>query len=101
MRNGFDGLSGIVRNELHRDPLSGEVFIFLNRGRKLIKLLQWQAGGFLLYYKRLEKGTFSPPKMEAGSHQVNWPEVVHTLKTKPSHAHPNENTELAAYRWER
>ncbi|MCC5930331.1 MAG: IS66 family insertion sequence element accessory protein TnpB [Cyclobacteriaceae bacterium] len=60
-RKGFDGLCGLVRNELARDPLSGEVFIFMNRPRTRLKLLQWQHGGFVLYYKRLEKGTFSFP----------------------------------------
>jgi transposase len=62
MRKSFNGLSGIVKDQLCRDPLSGEVFIFLNRSGNLIKLLQWQEGGFVLCYKRLEKGTFTPPK---------------------------------------
>ncbi|MEB2782934.1 IS66 family insertion sequence element accessory protein TnpB [Algoriphagus sp. C2-6-M1] len=67
MRKGFDGLSGLVRNSLDRNPLSGEVYIFLNRSRTLVKLLHWEAGGLVIYYKRLEKGTFQPPVgMEAG-----------------------------------
>jgi transposase len=41
MRKGFDGLSGLVRNSLDRDPLAGEVYIFLNRSRTLVKLLHW------------------------------------------------------------
>ena len=63
-RKGFDGLSGLVHNELGRDPSSGEVFIFVNRPRNRIKLLHWQHGGFVLYYKRLEKGTISFPVLE-------------------------------------
>ena len=47
MRKGFDGLSGLVRNTLDRDPLSGEVYIFLNRSRTLVKLLHWGAGGMV------------------------------------------------------
>ena len=39
MRKGFDGLSGIVRNELNADPLSGDVFVFINRSRTTMKLL--------------------------------------------------------------
>jgi transposase len=62
-RKGFDGLCGLVRNELDRDPSSGEVFVFVNRPRNRIKLLQWQHGGFVLYYKRLEKGTISLPAL--------------------------------------
>ena len=63
MRNGFNALSGIVRNELERNPLSGEVFIFLNRRRTHIKLLVWESSGYLIYYKRLEAGTFELPKV--------------------------------------
>lgn len=61
MRKGFDGLSGIVRNELTRDPLSGDIFIFLNRRRNQVKLLLWEGDGFSLYYKRLERGTYELP----------------------------------------
>ncbi len=61
MRNGFDGLSGIVRNEFLHNPLSGDVFIFVNRRRTHIKLLQWQGDGFAIFYKRLERGTYEIP----------------------------------------
>lgn len=62
MRKGYDGLSGLVREEFGQDPLSGDVFIFLNRYRNRIKLLQWQEDGFAVYCKRLERGTFEIPK---------------------------------------
>lgn len=77
-RKGFDGLSGIVRNELNRDPASGEVFVFINRGRNRIKLLQWQDGGFVLYYKRLEKGTIELPLSDDGDEacRISWPDLV-------------------------
>lgn len=61
MRKSFDGLSGLVQNNLARDPKSGEVFIFINKNKDKIKLLHWQGGGFVLYYKRLEKGRFELP----------------------------------------
>lgn len=61
LRKGFDGLSGIVRNEFNLSPLSGDVFIFLNKRRDLVKILHWQGDGFAIYYKRLEKGTFEMP----------------------------------------
>jgi transposase len=76
MRKSFNGLSGLVSNELGRDPLSGEVFIFLNRNRNLIKLLHWERGGFVLYYKRLETGRFTLPIIEAGSTLIEWPALV-------------------------
>ena len=61
MRKSFDSLSGIVRNELQKDPLSGEVFIFINKRCNQVKLLLWEGDGFSLYYKRLEKGTYELP----------------------------------------
>ena len=76
MRKGFDGLSGLVRNSLDRDPLSGEVYIFLNRSRTLVKLLHWEGGGLVIYYKRLEKGIFQPPEgMEKGG-KLPWSSLV-------------------------
>jgi len=59
MRNGFDGLAGIVQNHLKQDPLSGDVFIFINNRRTHIKLLYWDGDGFALFYKRLERGRYS------------------------------------------
>lgn len=65
MRKSFDSLSGIVRNELQKDPLSGEVFIFINKRGNQVKLLLWEGDGFSLYYKRLEKGTYELPLINA------------------------------------
>lgn len=75
MRKGYDGLAGIVRNEWKKDPLSGDVFIFLSKQRKKIKLLHWQNDGFVIYSKRLEKGTFELPKdnsVEISAHQLQF-----------------------------
>ena len=58
MRKGVDGLSGLVRNELGKDPMSGELYVFFCRARRRVKLLLWDQDGFALYQKRLEKGTF-------------------------------------------
>lgn len=73
MRKGFDGLSGLVRNEFSLNPLSGDVFIFLNRPHNRIKILHWQGDGFAIYCKRLEKGTFELPKenSSAGSIEIS------------------------------
>lgn len=75
MRKSFDGLSGLVTNELRRSPMSGEVFVFLNKRRTHLKLLRWEAGGFVQYYKRLEKGTFTPP-LTLKNGRISWPELV-------------------------
>ena len=58
MRNSFDGLSGLVRNKLDRDPVSSDVFVFFNRTRTQVKLLCWEQDGFAVYHKRLERGAF-------------------------------------------
>ena len=63
MRKSFDALCGLVTNELHMNPCSGDVYIFINKARNMIKLLHWESGGFVLYYKRLEKGTLEFPKL--------------------------------------
>jgi transposase len=59
MRKGFDGLYGIVADELGRDPLSGDVFLFVSRNRKRAKTLLWDGTGLCLYAKRLERGRFA------------------------------------------
>ena len=59
LNRSFDGLSGTVRQVLGRDPLSGHVFVFINRRRTMVKLLVWTRGGFTIVHKRLERGTFA------------------------------------------
>lgn len=82
MRKSYDGLSGLVRQGLGRDPLSGEVFIFLNRRRTMIKILVWDRSGFVIWSKRLERGTFELPRStEAGaSVALRWEELVMILE---------------------
>jgi len=70
MRKGFDGLSGLVSNKLGQDPLSGDIFIFINRTRTLIKLLIWDQTGFAIWHKRLEQGTFEMPQMDPATSSV-------------------------------
>lgn len=80
MRRGFDTLSGLVRNELGRNPLDGDVFVFLNKSRNTIKLLHWEHDGLVIYHKRLERGTFPKPQIEAGKSQIRWPELILMLE---------------------
>jgi len=61
MRKGFDGLHGVVLEVLKQDPLSGDLFVFLNKRRDRVKLLIWEGDGLLIVYKRLERGTFAAP----------------------------------------
>jgi transposase len=78
MRKGFDALCGVVRSDIGRDPLSGEVFIFLNRSRTTIKLLHWERGGLVLYHKRLEQGRFTLPAFDTKtmSYSLRWADLV-------------------------
>lgn len=59
MRKGFDGLYGMVSTHLEREPLSGDLFLFVARNRKRAKVLMWDGTGMCLYSKRLEKGRFA------------------------------------------
>lgn len=61
MRYGMYSLAGLVRNELGQDPLSGDVFVFINKRSNQVRLLQWDRDGFSVYIKKLEKGTFEWP----------------------------------------
>jgi len=62
MRKGHDGLSAIVQNQLQADVFSGHFFVFVSRRGNRVKVLFWDNGGFVLIYKRLEKGRFRMPK---------------------------------------
>lgn len=57
MRKSFDGLCGLVLDGMQYQPMSGDVFIFVNKRRTCLKLLRWESGGYVLFYKRLEQGT--------------------------------------------
>ena len=62
MRKSFDGLAGAVEEYIKQDPESGHVFAFFSRNKKLVKLLQWEDGGFVIWMKRLEQGGFHIPQ---------------------------------------
>lgn len=78
MRKGFDGLSGLVRAGLMKDPLSGDVFIFFNKRRSQVKLLLWEKDGFSIYHKRLEGGTYELP--HASSVEIRSDELMLILQ---------------------
>jgi transposase len=75
LRKSFDGLAQLVREFLGADPLSGHLFVFLNKRGDRLKLLYWDADGYVIFYKRLEEGTFKLPtanvaRAKAGEHGV-------------------------------
>lgn len=61
MRKGFDGLQGLVTDALGQDPLSGHLFLFVNRRGDKLKILYWDGDGLAIWYRRLEQGTFQMP----------------------------------------
>jgi len=64
MRKSFDSLSAIVSSIICKDPLSGHLFVFINKNRSKIKILFWDRTGYCQYYKRLESGRITLPRQQ-------------------------------------
>ena len=65
MRKSINGLSALVEQSFNLDPFEEALFVFCNRNRDRIKILEWDGDGFWLYFKRLEKGRFRWPSLDA------------------------------------
>ena len=61
LRKGFDTLAAATRSIICEDPLSGHWFVFVNRRKNRLKVLVWEPSGYLMLYKRLERGRFHLP----------------------------------------
>jgi transposase len=85
MRKGFNSLSGLVRNELGKQVKSGDAFIFINKSRSCLKLLLWEKGGFTLFYRKLDEGTFEAPQfnLDDKSMQITTDQLQFILKGIP------------------
>ena len=64
MRKSFDGLAALVQEQIKQNPLNGQLFVFRNKAADKIKLLCWDRNGFLIFYKRLERGRFKFPRLD-------------------------------------
>ena len=71
MRKSFDTLSALVSSFLGENPLSGALFVFLNRPRNRVKILFFDRDGYVIYMKRLEKGTFALPDGEGTKQSID------------------------------
>jgi len=70
LRRGHDGLCALVRSRFAMDPLDGHFFVFVGRRIDRVKVLFWDRGGFVLYYKRLARGRFRMPKVASSADRV-------------------------------
>ena len=73
MRNGINGLYRIIQNEMPSSATSGDAFIFFSRCHDQVKILRWDEDGFVLYTKRLEKGTFEKIGGDECHIEISWP----------------------------
>jgi len=78
MRRSFDRLGGMVKESLSQDPLSGDLFVFLNRRKKMCKVLYWDRDGYAIWHKRLERGCFQVPQGE--DRLIDRTSLVHLLE---------------------
>jgi len=67
LRRGYDGLAAIVKDAMGEDPLSGSLFVFVNKRGNRIKLLYWDRDGYAIWMKRLESGTLEVPRADPES----------------------------------
>jgi len=81
LRKSFEGLSGLVREQLAQDPVSGHLFVFRNRRADRVKVLYFDRTGLAIWYKRLEQGRFHWPEMgEAGVLEMDGAEMALMLE---------------------
>jgi len=71
MRKSFDGLSGLVKHKLQEDPLSGQLFVFINRRKTQMKILYFDRSGYCIWSKRLVQGQFNYRASSAGKRQLD------------------------------
>ena len=96
LRKSIDGLAAIVQEQFHLDPFSPSLFVFCNRKRDKIKILQWDHCGFWLYYRRLERGRFQCPDvscnmgpLEITRRELRW--LLDGIPLKQKQAYPKVN----------
>lgn len=72
MRRSYDGLSALVTDALGRDPLAGDVYVFVGKDRRRAKVLYWDGTGLCVFAKRMEQGRFSAPWRTAPGRTLQW-----------------------------
>jgi transposase len=100
LRKSIDGLAVLIKEGFELDPFSPCLFVFCNRQRDKLKILQWEVNGFWLHYRRLERGRFQWPTdknsvpVKISRRELRW--LLDGLSLKQRQAHPvvNERTVL-------
>jgi len=80
MRKSFDGLSALAKNMIKEDPLSGHLFVFINRRQTQIKILYFDRGGYCLWAKRLEQGRFQYNKNKGEKQTLTLTELTFIIE---------------------
>lgn len=98
MRKSIDGLAALVQEQFALNPFSSALFVFCNRKRDKLKILQWDHAGFWLYYRRLERGTFQwpaagPSPLCLTQRELRW--LLDGLALSQRHAHKPVSPEVA------
>ena len=75
MRKSYNGLSALVKNRLQGNPLSGELFVFVNRRQDQMKVLYFDRCGYCIWSKKLEQGQFVVRGAPDGKRQLNWTQL--------------------------
>jgi transposase len=107
MRKSFDGLAALASGTLALDPLSGHLFVFVNKRRDRIKILYWDRDGLAVWAKRLERGTFRLPAAGADRLEMTTAELaallagidLDTARRRPRYSRPetqSQNSEKTA-----
>lgn len=93
LRKSIDGLAILVKEGFNLDPFSPCLFVFCNRNRNKLKILEWDHNGFWLHYRRLERGKFEWPEgddsdqpLKINHRELRW--LLDGLSIKQRYAHP-------------
>ncbi len=86
MRKSYNGLSALAKNQLGEDPLSGQLFVFINRIGTQMKVLYFDRSGYCIWGKKLEQGTFHSPRSSGDKQRLSWTDLKLIMEGIDSHS---------------